>query len=207
MTEKFNLKQAIKQVSGFEFGDPDKDREYQQLLIKLNSIVSNMSVEEFFDSVNDMAQFQALLDRIVELVSGESDAENLASILAWAESQLQLDDVAAWVDETFEFEHGDIIVRDGVLSLSRQALLTVIPSGLKNLEILSLFMCPAIDSLPAGMMELKKLAIENCRSLVSFPEPFNRQVKVFIGGEADPSLQRQIKQYEADKKIAKVIEI
>ncbi|PIR93667.1 hypothetical protein COT97_05340 [Candidatus Falkowbacteria bacterium CG10_big_fil_rev_8_21_14_0_10_39_11] len=169
MSAEFNPTEMMAGVSEFKFTDPDRQKQYLELLAGLTSIVENNTSDEFWNNVDLILAFQQKLAAIITLYD-DQEAEN-KEIPVWSKEQCiewaiksKYEFPEAFVDDCFIVDSGGIIINISLTIPSSNIL--ELPVGLTEvLGSIRLYNNPIVE-LPqslrhvSGVIDLRKTQVK-----------------------------------------------
>ncbi|PIR93669.1 hypothetical protein COT97_05350 [Candidatus Falkowbacteria bacterium CG10_big_fil_rev_8_21_14_0_10_39_11] len=160
MSVTFNPTEMIAGVSKYKFTDPDRQKQYQELLESLNSIIKDSTPGEFWDNVELMKGFTQKLDAIVELhqnqaLENEKDNEYEAwtreYCIDWARL-IAFSAAEEFIDREFTFQGNKIIIHS-TLNLQNTTF-EELPMGLSHVHGDFILRFSHIKTLPKSLTHI-----------------------------------------------------
>ncbi|PIR93668.1 hypothetical protein COT97_05345 [Candidatus Falkowbacteria bacterium CG10_big_fil_rev_8_21_14_0_10_39_11] len=172
MSIKFNPTEMMAGVSEYKFTDPNRQKQYLELLADLNLIIKKNTPDEIWNDVALMEQFTLKLNAIIALhqeenVEREQTVWTNEQCIAWA-AEAGFKNPEEFVMTKFVIGDAGISVR-GDLNLSESAV-TSLPAGITQVEGSLILARSSVETLPETLVSIgHTLDLQLC-PLVALPD-------------------------------------
>ncbi|PIR94494.1 hypothetical protein COT97_00925 [Candidatus Falkowbacteria bacterium CG10_big_fil_rev_8_21_14_0_10_39_11] len=165
--EQFNIEKD------FKLADPDHQRQYLELLRKVEIFAADRSFEELNDDIEFMKLVIELLDNIKAWIDEEVTIKqeedsgreiwDYNKLQQWVESDLGRLGAYDYTLRNFDNDGSNIIYLGDRFDLKRTPITTLPP----NLHVIDIFLedCAQLSKIPSGMSVKRAIVISNCPKL------------------------------------------